>query len=100
MTETITAIYENGVLRPLKPLRLKEKQRVQVRLLDVAQEDLVAEQEKALEILKAAGLVEVWPDVPEEDPVNSERRAELARLLGAAPGKSLSEMVIEDRGEW
>ena len=100
MTETITAIYENGVLRPLKPLRLKEKQRVEVRLLDMAQEDLIDEREEALGILQAAGLVEVWPDVPDEDPVSPERRAELARLLGAAPGKSLSEMVIEDRGEW
>jgi len=25
MTEIVTAIYENGVLRPLKPLRLKEQ---------------------------------------------------------------------------
>ena len=30
--QTILAVYENGVLRPLKPLRLKEKARVTLRM--------------------------------------------------------------------
>jgi predicted DNA-binding antitoxin AbrB/MazE fold protein len=30
MTTTVDAIYENGVLRPLKPLALSEGQRVQI----------------------------------------------------------------------
>ncbi len=30
MTVTIEAIYENGVLRPVQPLPLKEQERVQV----------------------------------------------------------------------
>lgn len=32
MPDTIRAIFENGVLRPLRPLRLKEKSRVLVTL--------------------------------------------------------------------
>ena len=31
--ETIKAVFENGVLRPLQPLRLKEKSRVTITLL-------------------------------------------------------------------
>ncbi len=30
MVKTLAAVYENGVLRPLEPLTLKEKQRVTV----------------------------------------------------------------------
>ncbi|MBX7253937.1 MAG: antitoxin family protein [Candidatus Promineofilum sp.] len=100
MAETVTAIYENGVLRPLRPLRLKEKQQVQVRVLGASQGDLIDEQQEALDALEAAGLVETWPDVPAVDPVSAERRAELARLLGKVPGKPLSEILIEERGEW
>lgn len=126
MTETITAIYENGVLRPLKPLRLKEQQRVKVQLLPedtqelalqrevvhqwLKDEDLLAEwddesleeRQAILNDFLAAGLIEErpWLDVPDEDPVSPEERAELARLLGSVPGKPLSETIIEERGEW
>ncbi len=103
MTEIITAIYENGVLRPLRPLRLREQQQVRVRLLDSLQDEAIDERQLILNDLIAAGIIEEhdpWLDVPEEDPVSAERRAELARLLGAVPGKPLSEIIIEDRGEW
>ncbi len=100
MAETVIAIYENGVLRPLRPLRLKEKQQVQVRVLGAGQDELIDERQEALDALEAAGLVETWPDVPAVDPVSAERRAELARLLSNAPGKPLSEILIEERGEW
>ena len=102
MTEIVTAIYENGVLRPLRPLRLKEQQQVRVRVFATPQDEEVDERQVALADLMAADLIEdePWPDVPDEDPVSAERRAELARVRGAAPGKLLSEIVIEDRGEW
>ncbi len=32
MGKTLTAIYENGVLRPLEPLELEDRQRVQITL--------------------------------------------------------------------
>lgn len=126
MIETITAIYENGVLRPLKPLRFKERQRVRVQVMAEGVQEPSTQREIVLEWLKdeelleewdgegfdekeailndflAAGLIEErpWPDVPAEDPVSPEERAELARLLGSVPGKPLSEIVIEERGEW
>jgi predicted DNA-binding antitoxin AbrB/MazE fold protein len=40
MTKTLPAIYENGVLRPLEPLDLKESQTVAVTISD-SPEDLV-----------------------------------------------------------
>jgi predicted DNA-binding antitoxin AbrB/MazE fold protein len=57
MTETITAIYEKGVLRPLEPLNLREKQRVHIQILS-------------------------------DTEMKDEREA------------TISEMVIEDRGQW
>ncbi|WP_374685878.1 antitoxin family protein [Promineifilum sp.] len=100
MTETITAIYENGVLRPLKPLKLKERQRVELQVVETRPASESEEREQLIAELVAAGLIEPHTDVPEDDPVSAERRAELARLLGSAPGKPLSEIIIEERGEW
>ena len=33
MTEIVTAVYENGLLRPLEPLDLRERQRVRIQVL-------------------------------------------------------------------
>ena len=126
MTETIIAIYEDGVLRPLKPLGLKERQRVRVQVVAEDTQELSSQREIVLQWLKdeelleewedegleekqailndflAAGLIEErpWLDVPDEDPLSPEERAELARLLGNVPGKPLSQIIIEERGEW
>jgi predicted DNA-binding antitoxin AbrB/MazE fold protein len=37
MTQTLEAVYENGVLRPLEPLALKEHQHVTVTLSEPAE---------------------------------------------------------------
>ena len=34
MTEVIEAVYENGVLKPLKKLSLREGQRVMIRIIE------------------------------------------------------------------
>lgn len=44
------------------------------------------------------GMLRPGPIPP--DPVSAEERKALADRLGRAPGKSASEMIIEDRGEW
>jgi predicted DNA-binding antitoxin AbrB/MazE fold protein len=54
MPEIITAIYENGVLRPLSPLPLQEHQTVRIQVLP---EDAEAELERITQSLVAAGLV-------------------------------------------
>ena len=98
MAETITAVYEKGVLRPLQPLNLREQQRVRIQVLPEQAED---EGEAAIRILVAAGLMQP-PDresPPPPDPVPEEERRALAERLALAPGKPLSEIVIEERGE-
>jgi predicted DNA-binding antitoxin AbrB/MazE fold protein len=96
--ETITAVYEKGILRPLQPLNLREQQRVRIQVLPEETED---EGEVAIRILVEAGLMRP-PDremPPPPDPVSQEERRALAARLAQAPGKRLSEIVIEDRGE-
>ena len=39
MSETVTAVYEKGVLRPLTPLALPESTRVQLQIIDPAPPD-------------------------------------------------------------
>lgn len=97
MTETITAIYENGVLRPLKPLKLKERQRVRVQVLP---EDVEDRNLALVQMLIEEGLIEPREPLDTPDPVSQEERQQLADLLGRAPGKPLSELILEDRGEW
>ena len=51
----IKAVYENEVLRPLRPLKLRERQTVRLQLLpEEAEED---EGDTAVRILVAAGLM-------------------------------------------
>ena len=98
--ETVTAVYEKGVLRPLEPLDLEERQMVRIHVVpEVPQED---EGEEMIRLLVAAGLMRPRQQrgTPPPDPVSKEERRELAERLGRAPGKPLSEIVIEDRGEW
>jgi len=99
MSVVVMAVYENGVLRPLRPLNLLEQQTVYIQVMpEKRAED---EGEKAIKILVAAGLMRPpQRDIPPPpDPVPAEERQALAERLARAPGKSLSEIVIEDRGE-
>jgi predicted DNA-binding antitoxin AbrB/MazE fold protein len=98
MTETILAVYEKGVLRPLEPLYLRERQQVYIQVVPQEKED---EGAAAIRVLVEAGLMRP-PDrevPPPPDPVSEDERRALAELLTRAPGKPLSEIVIEDRGE-
>ena len=98
MSEVITAVYEKGVLRPLHPLNLREKQTVRIQVLPT---EPVDEAEEVIQLLVAAGLMTPpKKGTPPPDPVSEEERRELAEILGKALGKPLSEIVIEDRGEW
>lgn len=99
MAKVITAVYEEGVLRPLDPLKLREHETVRIQLLPAEPDESAAEE--ARNVLVAAGLMRPpsRETVP-PNPVSEERRLALAEHLGRAPGKPLSEIIIEDRGEW
>ena len=96
MTEIVTAVYENGWLRPLKSLKLREHQTVRLQLLP---EKSVDEVEEAMQYLIAIGLVTPPPGHSDIEPIFAEERHQLAETLGQAPGKSLSKIIIEERGE-
>jgi len=104
MMEIVTAVYEKGMLRPLQPLNLRERQRVRIQV--VPEDPDVSEEpgdntDALIQRLVAKGLMRPRPRGPiPPDPVSAEERKALADRLGRAPGKSASEMVIEDRGEW
>jgi predicted DNA-binding antitoxin AbrB/MazE fold protein len=97
MTEIVEAVYENGVLRPLRPLKLRDRQTVRLQI--VTEELTDNEEEAAIRVLVEAGLLTAPPGRSEVEPLSAEERRQLADRLGRAPGKLLSEIIIEDRGE-
>ena len=104
MMEIVTAVYEKGMLRPLQPLDLRERQKVRIQVLPEApdvSEESGDDTDALIQRLVAKGLMRPRPRGPiPPDPVSAEERKALADRLGRAPGKSASEMIIEDRGEW
>jgi predicted DNA-binding antitoxin AbrB/MazE fold protein len=103
MSEIVTAVYENGKLRPLQPLKLRERQTVRIQVMqdEPIPEKPEDEVDEVIQSLIASGLMRAHPeqDVIPPDPLSAEERKELADRLGRTPGKLASEMVIEDRGE-
>jgi predicted DNA-binding antitoxin AbrB/MazE fold protein len=98
MTEIVTAVYEKGVLRPLHAINLQERQKVRLQVLP--EESPADEVAAAIRILVEAGPMHSPPrGVPPSDPVSETERLALAKRLSRAEGKSLSEVVIEDRGK-
>ena len=96
MTEVVTAVYERGVLRPLHPVDLREHQTVRLQVLPEVEDDV----ELVIEALVQAGLLTPPPGHSEIPSPSAEERQELAERLGRMQGKPLSEVIIEERGEW
>ena len=96
MLEIVTAVYENGLLRPLSPLKLNEHQTVRLQVLP---DKSVDEEEEAIQYLIATGILTPPPGHSDVEPLSEEERRELAETAGKAPGKPLSEIIIEERGE-
>lgn len=94
MGQAITAMYEQGILRPLMPLRLKDRSLVQIQ---VVSEPLVegTEREETLRVLIEAGVIRPHPPAPPRVPVDEVRLAAARRALGAAG--PLSELIIAER---
>jgi predicted DNA-binding antitoxin AbrB/MazE fold protein len=102
MSEIITAVYENGILRPLSPLPLPSGSTVRLQILaeESATEEPATEGEQIIQSLVAAGLLTPAPLQDDIKAVSEQARRELAQKLAQRPGKSLSEIIIEDRGSW
>jgi predicted DNA-binding antitoxin AbrB/MazE fold protein len=86
MNQTTTAIYENGLLRPLVSLDLPEHSEVEI-TVHISENSLRSQVRKALKL-------ENQPN-KNEDTISNERRAELAKIFSAE--KPLSDYISEDR---
>jgi predicted DNA-binding antitoxin AbrB/MazE fold protein len=95
MPSSITAIYENGVLRPLQTLELQEHSQVKIQIVEIASPPLEDEVQRVEEVLIAAGLIQPHQPLPDLPRISAERREELARLY--AVGGPLSELIIAER---
>jgi len=95
MTQTTTAVYEKGILRSLQPLHLREGQAVRIRILS----ELTGADDAPIRSLVGAGPLTPPPGRSDVESLSEQAQRELADRLGRAPGKSLSQIIIEDRGE-
>ena len=94
MSETVRAVYENGVLRPLSPLALREHEEVRIQLVHDN-----GGVRQVLRELVSAGVITAPSGHSDARTVTEEDLAETAEALGRVPGRPLSEVVIENRGE-
>lgn len=98
MSHKITAIYENGVLRPLTPLDLPEHSAVEIDVQQVATAPSTKDSHAAC-ARQALIAAEVSLPKNERQPyastLSAERREELARLFAST--RSLGELINEDR---
>lgn len=89
MTVKLRAVYEDGRLRLLDPVELREGQQV----------DVIIEGAGEVDTVKAAlGDLARWPDPADDHDADVEIQADaIARAFSV--GRPVSEIIIEDRGE-
>jgi hypothetical protein len=68
--------------------------------IQVLPEDSAAELEGITQSLATAGLITPPPCRSDVEPVSEDAWRELTEKLKAISGKPLSEILIEERGEW
>jgi predicted DNA-binding antitoxin AbrB/MazE fold protein len=97
MATTITAVYENGVLRPLTPLALPEHSQVELAVQTITTPD-VANRARVRAALERAGVLAAAADMPDSvQPMSADERAALARRLADAGVPPLSAAILDER---
>jgi predicted DNA-binding antitoxin AbrB/MazE fold protein len=94
MSETITVVYEQGVLRPLTPLSLPEHARVEIQII-MPDEIVGDERQQVRQVLIEAGVIRAKPDEASIVPVSETELAAAAAALGQAG--PLSALIIAER---
>ncbi len=94
MRETITAIYEGGILRPLVPLRLPEHAQVEIRII-AQRRGARGERQRVRKALLAARVIRPRPPIELAPRVADEQLVAAANALGKAG--PLSELILAER---
>ncbi len=99
MPETVTAVYEHGVLRPLTPLHLPEHSQVEIEVRTIqSTPDALTRREQVRAALDPAGILA--PVAPAAvSPLREAEQAMLAKQLVVPGATLLSQIVTEDREE-
>lgn len=95
MMPEVLAVYEKGQLRLLEPLSLYEKQQVRVRIMP---EQSVDDVDRAIHLLNRSGFLTPPSESLVGEVVSEDERRQLADALASVAERSLSEIVIEERG--
>ncbi len=95
MSEIVTAIYEQGVLRPLTPLSLPENARVQIQIIE--QLSNTEERQRVRQALLEAGVIRPQALVEPVEPVTEAELIAAAKALAVAG--PLSELILAERDE-
>ena len=95
MNQTIAAIYEQGMLRPLTPLLMPERTRVQIQI--ISQSSDVEERQRVRQVLLDAGVIQPRPQAEPVPPISEAQLEAAARALAMAG--PLSEQIIAARDE-
>jgi predicted DNA-binding antitoxin AbrB/MazE fold protein len=93
----ITVTYENGALWPVRPVNFKEHQTIRIQVLP---EEPISDKEEILQRLVQAGVITPPPNTGQFEPVSEEERQQIADELARTADKTLSQIIIEERGEW
>ena len=101
MSQTITAIYADGVLRPLAPLELENQTQVELEVRPIRNMESAnyEERKQIIEAMAKAGLLANTPALSfsSDEIISEEEEEELAQMFTGE--KPLSEIIIEERQE-
>ena len=97
MPQNIMAIYEHGLLRPLEPLSLAESHQVQIQIRPAP---VVDKTDQLIPFLVQVGLLTPPSRPLKSSLISRSERRKLANALAQSAKQTLSEIVIEDRGQW
>ena len=97
MPQNIMAVYEHGLLRPLEPLTLPENHKVRIQIVPEFATDKA---DQVVQFLIKVGLLTPPSNPSKLSLIPKAERRKLADALARGTKQKLSEIVIEDRGQW
>jgi len=95
LLNSFQAIYDNGILRPLKPLKFQKGDIIRIQIIP---ESTDSEIMQTLQFLEDKNIIKPPPKKGINKLIPIEKRQRISKVLGAASNNRLSEYVIEDRG--